>query len=129
MGFYSDRFGFSCSLCADGEEAALGFDYQDALALEGMASEGQGGNFYYEGGGYAYDLGRTQASALTGIEYLIANDWIDEYTRAIFVDFTTFNNQLNLYSVSFIMFEMFPTGGLFCCSSSSEVLLVIKCCC
>lgn len=75
-----------------------------------MRSSGLGG--YYEGGGYAYRLGRTQKSAATRINYLQESDWIDENTRAIFVEFTTYNDQMKLYTVSFIVFEMLPTGGL-----------------
>ena len=66
----------------------------------------------YGGGGYAYNLGRRQKSAAEGITYLMNNNWLDKQTRAVFVEFTTFNNQMNLYTVSFIIFEILPTGGL-----------------
>lgn len=98
---------FQCYIETDAP--AEGFTYNTSTELEGMSSNGLAG--YYEGGGYSYVLGRTQESASEAINYLKANDWIDEYTRAIFIEYTTFNNQLNLYSVSFTVFELMPTGG------------------
>lgn len=90
-------------------EPSPGFYYEDAETLKGMPQAGL--MDYYGGGGYAYDLGRTQESAAQALSYLKENNWIDKETRAIFVDFTLFNQQVNLYSVSFVMFEMMPTGG------------------
>ncbi|XP_067928142.1 polycystin-2-like, partial [Watersipora subatra] len=95
----------------EGEEPPKGFKYESATALEGTSSQGRFG--YYEGGGYAHSLGKTQLKASKQIDYLIENNWIDEKTRAIFVEFTTYNNQLNLFSVSYIVFEMATTGAFY----------------
>ncbi|KAF6020743.1 hypothetical protein EB796_020951 [Bugula neritina] len=111
--YNADRgeYGLKWTKVKDGEEAEDGFKYQNATALEGLPTRGLAG--YYEGGGYAYTLGRSQASAFKSISHLKENDWIDEHTRAIFVEFTIFNNQLNLFTSSFIIFEMMPTGALY----------------
>ena len=93
----------------DVNKTVKGFQYQNATELEGVRQTGIFGS--YEGGGYVYRLGVSQNAASKRVDYLKANNWIDEYTRAIFVEFTTFNNQMNLYTVSFIVFELAPTGG------------------
>ena len=93
----------------DGEEPAKGFTYQNASELEAQSLDGIFA--IYEGGGYAHTLGKTQKSAAQRVAYLKENNWIDKQTRAVFVEFTTFNPQLWLFSVSFIHFEMAATGG------------------
>ena len=56
-------------------------------------------------------MGRTQQSAADAINYLQENNWIDKETRTVFIEFTLYNTQINLYSVSFIKFELLNTGG------------------
>ena len=40
-------------------------------------------------------------------------DWIDDRTRAIFVEFTLYNPNANLFSLVIIVFEFTNTGGVF----------------
>jgi len=56
-------------------------------------------------------LGRNQNSAAAAIDYLMQTEWVDPYTRAIFLEFTLYNNQLNIYTISFIKFELLQSGG------------------
>ena len=37
--------------------------------------------------------------------------WIDEHTRAVFVEFVVFNANVNLFGVSQIVVEFVQTGG------------------
>lgn len=62
---------------------------------------------YYNSAGYYYTL--NDESQLAFYE---ENDWIDRQTRAIFIDFTLYNVNINLFSVCQIMFELPPTGGI-----------------
>ena len=67
----------------------------------------------YFGGGYLSELGDTEKYAKTYYNYLFKHLWADKYTKAIFVEFTLFNMNLNLMAVASISVE-FPTyGGAF----------------
>ena len=39
--------------------------------------------------------------------------WIDLQTRALFIDFTTYNANVNLFHVAQLTFEFLPSGGVF----------------
>ncbi len=52
---------------------------------------------YYDGGGYVMNLGKDVSSTLDIIGYLKSNLWIDRATRAVFVDFTVYNANINLF--------------------------------
>jgi len=93
------------------DDAALGFTYENSTVLKGMRLRGL--LDWYEGGGYSMFLGRTQQSAAEAIDYLQENNWIDKETRSVFIEFTLYNTQINLYSVSFIKFELLPTGAIY----------------
>ncbi|VDH94803.1 blast:Polycystic kidney disease and receptor for egg jelly-related protein [Mytilus galloprovincialis] len=51
-------------------------------------------------------------SADSKISELISKLWIDERTRALFVEFTLYNPNLNLYSSVTIVFEFSSPGGI-----------------
>lgn len=44
------------------------------------------------------------------LQYLIDNTWLDEYTRAIFVEFTVYNANLNLFCIVNVMLETSAVG-------------------
>jgi hypothetical protein len=46
---------------------------------------------------------------LTSLQQL---DWIDRRTRSVFLEFTVFNPNIGLFSVSQILFELLPTGNM-----------------
>lgn len=47
---------------------------------------------------------------LQRIQYLKDIEWIDPQTRAVFVEFNLYNSAVNLFAVSYILFEFLPTG-------------------
>ena len=51
----------------------------------------------YGGGGYVRNLGLTQQDTTDIINYLKDNLWIDRATRAVFIDFTVYNANINLF--------------------------------
>ena len=66
----------------------------------------------YRGGGYKADLGSTMAGAYSMLENLKTNNWIDKYTRAVFIEFTVYNGHSNLYCVMNLLLEFTAAGGV-----------------
>lgn len=66
----------------------------------------------YRGGGYKADLGSTIDGAYTMLNDLKSNDWVDKYTRAVFVEFTVYNGHSNLYCVANLLLEFTAAGGV-----------------
>lgn len=65
----------------------------------------------YRGGGYVAVLGTDIENATSVLQYLIDNTWLDEYTRAIFVEFTVYNANLNLFCIVNVMLETSAVGA------------------
>lgn len=64
----------------------------------------------YPGGGYFIDLPMNQSSARTIVNHIRANAFIDDATRAFFLDFQLYNEPHNLHMVCRCVVE-FPHGG------------------
>lgn len=64
----------------------------------------------YDGGGYVADLGYNSRTASRVVINLKSNDWIDERTAAVFVEFTVFQPSTSLFSVAKFLYELYPTG-------------------
>ncbi|XP_071965410.1 uncharacterized protein [Antedon mediterranea] len=65
----------------------------------------------YGGGGYVIELGKTVEDAWAIADYLRATKWVDQYTRAVFFEFTVYNPVINFYAVSYMIAEFLPQGG------------------
>lgn len=63
-------------------------------------------------GGYIVDLGLSKSQAMATLNTLKNNLWIDRGTRVVFIDFTTYNPNINLFVVTKLIAEFPPTGGL-----------------
>ena len=83
--------------------------YQSTIDLVGMPFWGK--RTVYSGGGYTADLGYTLNQALRIAGDLKAYNWIDRFSRAIFVEFTLFSAHVNLFSTVTYLVESSPTGG------------------
>ncbi|XP_005989417.2 polycystin-2-like protein 2 [Latimeria chalumnae] len=66
---------------------------------------------YYSSGGYYLDLAKTKNESAEKIAFLKSNHWFDHRTRAVFIDFTTYNANVNLFCVIRLTVEFPPTGG------------------
>ncbi|RZC40117.1 PKD channel and/or Ion trans domain containing protein [Asbolus verrucosus] len=83
----------------------------------------------YEGGGYYKNLGKTKAESAAIMKDLKENLWITRGTRVIFIDFSVYNANLNIFcickyapdvgvlyfsfhSICRLIFEFPPTGGI-----------------
>lgn len=65
----------------------------------------------YSGAGYVQDLTRNKTESTDIINYLFNNRWIQRGTRIIFIDFTVYNANINLFCVVRLTVEFPPTGG------------------
>ncbi|XP_072516546.1 polycystin-1-like protein 2 [Salminus brasiliensis] len=70
-----------------------------------------GGVALYRGGGFVVDLGPNQQNASSLLQHLFDNTWLDVYTRAIFVEFTVYNANVNLFCIVTLMFETTAVGA------------------
>lgn len=52
----------------------------------------------YPGNGYMMNLGEFRADSEAILADLFTNKWIDDKTRAIIVDFTVYNGNVNLFN-------------------------------
>ena len=67
----------------------------------------------YSGSGYVANLGYNSESAFTVIADLHSNGWIDIQTRSIFVEFTVYNANTNLFGIVSIFIEFPPSAAAF----------------
>ena len=65
----------------------------------------------YGGGGFVADLGYNARSAVKVLDTLEKNNWINDLTAAVFVEFTIHEPASALFSVVKYLFERLPTGG------------------
>ena len=64
----------------------------------------------YNGGGYVADLGYNAKTARRVVSDLRANNWIDQRTRVVLIEFSIFNANTNYLSICTMFFEVLPTG-------------------
>ncbi len=77
--------------------------------MRGVPTSGQLTN--YGGGGYVATLDFNENITLAIIEELQNNDWIDRHTRALFIEFTVYNPNVNLFSFVSLLAEISTTGA------------------
>ena len=108
---------------SDVGEFVAAFDYKSESELNGDSYEGQLST--YSGGGYVANLGETFNSASAVIDDLEQYQWIDQYTRAVFVEFTTWNPCSTLTNLAMVLFEYPSLGGIFW-STRMEVIQLYR---
>ncbi|XP_047222593.1 polycystin-2 isoform X1 [Girardinichthys multiradiatus] len=65
----------------------------------------------YGGGGYYQDLSRTKEESANHLQFLKDNLWLDRGTRAVFLDFSVYNGNINLFCIARLLVEFPATGG------------------
>ncbi|XP_022779645.1 uncharacterized protein LOC111321123 [Stylophora pistillata] len=85
--------------------------HNSALELRGYPFWGR--LTLYNGGGYPAELGYDYPTALTVVADLHSHNWVDPQTRSVFVEFTVYNANTNLFGIAFMFVEFLPTGGGF----------------
>ncbi|VDI63637.1 Hypothetical predicted protein [Mytilus galloprovincialis] len=94
--------GCSKSLTADA------WTYTEAKDIWGIPIVGHYNT--YSGGGYIQNLHNTKATTLAIVDELVEHFWIDRLTRAVFVEFTLYNANVNLLCYSIFLAEFLETG-------------------
>ena len=64
------------------------------------------------GGGYIYEMSGQKAYLEGNLTLLQINNWFDRQTRAVIIEFSVFNPNVNLIVVSEITIEFLPTGTI-----------------
>ena len=82
--------------------------YQSALSLAGVSYSAN--VFTYEGGGYVAEFKRTKRETLRVLKHLQDHHWIDEKTRAVFLEFSTYNPNANLFTSPIFVMEFLASG-------------------
>ncbi|KAA0190384.1 Polycystic kidney disease 2 1 (Predicted) [Fasciolopsis buskii] len=67
----------------------------------------------YDGSGFIQDLSRDPVTSIAILDELFRGLWIDQGTRVLFVDFTIYNANINMFVIVKLIFEMSYTGGVF----------------
>lgn len=88
-----------------------GFTWQEIKSFAKNPMWGQISTYSGEGG-YIVDLGLSKAAAANKVAVLKENLWIDRGTRVVFVDFTIYNPNINLFVVTKLISEFPATGGM-----------------
>lgn len=65
----------------------------------------------YGGGGYVAELGQSMTDARSVVQSLMDNNWVDNNTRAIFIEVNLYNPNNNLWGVCLYVLEFLQTGG------------------
>ncbi|XP_069096617.1 polycystin-2-like protein 1 isoform X2 [Pleurodeles waltl] len=65
----------------------------------------------YSGAGYYRDLEITKRQSAEALQTLKDNLWLDRGTRAVFIDFSVYNANINLFCVLRLVTEFPATGG------------------
>ncbi|EDW44005.1 polycystic kidney disease 2-like 1 protein [Drosophila sechellia] len=88
----------------------MNFEFLDALLMnfDHVGSL----NSYPELAGYVSLLARSAANSMKVIDYLSENHWLTMNTSAVFIDFTMYNVDVNLFSICTLRVEKTPFGGI-----------------
>jgi len=71
--------------------------YHSSDELDGSSYWGLVGA--YDGSGFVQDLAHTMDESFALLKPLFDNLWLDRATRAVFIDFTVYNANINLFCV------------------------------
>jgi polycystin 1L2 len=90
---------------------AEAWKYTDASDIWGFTRMGEYRT--YSGGGYILKFVKNRENAYLLLEELIQNDWINRNTRAVFLEFTTYNPNVNLFLNAVFLVEFSEIGSSF----------------
>lgn len=85
--------------------------FQSAWSLKTVPYMGIHGT--YGGGGYVAEFTPDTIAALDKVNNLRSSNWLDNKTRGVFLEFTLFNPNVNLFSIVMILFEFTNIGQVF----------------
>ncbi|XP_061167212.1 polycystin-1-like protein 2 [Saccostrea echinata] len=85
--------------------------YTDASKIWGFSRAGEYST--YSGGGYILKFVKNRVNAHLLLDELVQYKWISRHTRAIFLEFTTYNPNVNLFVYAMFLVEFPEVGGAF----------------
>lgn len=105
----------------DVSSTAKAFIYSKSDEIDSYPYVGQFST--YLGGGYVYKFNLNKNESISDLKKLKDNNWIDNFTSAVFFEFSTFNPNVNLFSYCIVLFEFLPTGNLLNSAFFQPILL------
>ncbi|NXF58754.1 PK1L2 protein, partial [Ciccaba nigrolineata] len=112
---------WNTSVFDNSSDLSSAWQYQSQSKLRGHPSWGK--LAIYRGGGYVIHLGTDPKNASRILQYLFNNIWLDTFTRAVFVEFTVYNANVNLFCIISLMFETNALGAFFTSAELQSVRL------
>ncbi|KAM4669505.1 polycystin-2-like protein 1 [Amazona ochrocephala] len=116
-----DDFKEEISSCYDvyseDKEERFSFGLINGTAWRYHSEEDLGGSSHwgrltsYSGGGYYIDLKLTREETAEALQVLKEKLWLDRGTRVVFIDFSVYNANINLFCVLRLVVEFPATGG------------------
>ncbi|NXE04016.1 PK2L2 protein, partial [Lophotis ruficrista] len=79
---------------------------------------------FYSSGGYMFTLPKLKQDSVEKLVFLRENSWLTRGTRVVFIDFSTYNANINLFCVIKLVVEFPATGGAFTSSRIYSVKLL-----
>ncbi|MCL4130642.1 UNVERIFIED_CONTAM: hypothetical protein GTU68_050043, partial [Idotea baltica] len=86
------------------------FKYQTATELGTYTSWGRLG--WYGGGGYVLRLSGPQSAVINRMDMLQQKNWVDKNTRALILEFSVYNSNVNLFTICTVSAEFNEGGGI-----------------
>ncbi|CAF3624741.1 unnamed protein product [Adineta steineri] len=87
------------------------FNYSTSDELDTYTYVGEFGT--YRGGGYVYKFRGPLSDMKTNLSRLHQLEWIDEKTRAVFIQLTLYNPSVQLLTAVTLLAEFLPTSGVY----------------
>ena len=91
------------------EACPIPWRYQTSWELDGIPFWGH--KAVYDGGGFTADFGYEMWQAVDVVSKLKKYNWVDVFSKAVLVEFTIFDPQVNLFSMVTYAFEITGTGS------------------
>ncbi|XP_078692041.1 polycystin-2-like [Branchiostoma floridae x Branchiostoma belcheri] len=88
----------------------LEYSYTHSSEIESYPFEGV--LAIYTGGGYVVHLDGDKQELVRRMQQLQAEGWLDRNTRAVVVEFSIYNAQVNLFSYTRFLLEVLPSGNM-----------------
>jgi polycystin 1L2 len=92
------------------QDSHKAFQYTKALSISSYPMSGVYTS--YLGGGYVYKMSGNALELASNFTFLEQQNWIDRHTRAVFVEFNTYNPNIKMFSYNYLLFEILPTGSI-----------------
>ncbi|XP_069953284.1 polycystin-1-like protein 2 isoform X2 [Cherax quadricarinatus] len=87
------------------------FRYKTETELQTYSTRGLLGT--YGGGGYVIQLDNLETEDIAQLQTMQSLGWIDKYTRAVMLEFSTYNVNVNLFTICRIVAEFNEGGGVY----------------